>query len=441
MIPLQNYITYNNPIKEIFDHSIDTKNIDTRQNNIKEDYKTKKSSITVEINFKHSDTNRDTLAHSILDYITNRPNIQSILYTNTYFKLNHTMPILINDEDQIYVCLIKDISNDADNTTQIIEIYSYIFNVDELRSFIKKIEYNYTIKIQNKLGDKLFYFNDMSTGKINKTEYNKIPPFISFTMKPFITNRKFNNVIGPESKLIEKRVNFFKNNKKWYDTKGIPYTLGLLLSGPPGGGKTSTIKCVANEMQRHIINVKLHKYVTRTQMENLFFNDAINVVQNGKLEQFIIPIYNRIYVFEDIDCQENDIVLERKEIHTSKDDENLNVNEKLSLSCLLNILDGILETPGRIIIMTTNYPQLLDKALIRPGRIDLICEFTKCTNEMIIDFIENFYDIKLESIEIEKIKTLENYRYTPAEMTKILFENFDNNLKAIEYIIHGNKEL
>jgi SpoVK/Ycf46/Vps4 family AAA+-type ATPase len=124
------------------------------------------------------------------------------------------------------------------------------------------------------------------------------------------------------------------------------------------------------------------------------------------------------------------------------DDENQNVNEKLSLSCLLNILDGILETPGRIIIMTTNYPQLLDKALIRPGRIDLICEFTKCTNQMIIEFIENFYDIKLESREIEKILSLENYRYTPAEMTKILFENFDNNLKAIEYIIqYGNKEL
>jgi ATP-dependent Zn protease len=444
IIPIKNYITYNNAHELDEENTIDPCNEDKCNNTCSnEPNKLKKSSITIEINFKHnSDSNRDTLAHSILDYITNRPNIQSILYTNTYFKLNHTKPILINEEDEIYVCLLKDISNDADNTSQIIEIYSYIFNVDELRSFIKKIEYNYTIKIQNKLGDKLYYFNDMSTGKINKNDYNKIPPFISFTMKPFITNRKFNNVIGPESKLIEKRVNFFKNNKKWYDAKGIPYTLGLLLSGPPGGGKTSTIKCVANEMQRHIINVKLHKYVTRTQMESLFFNDAINVVQNGKLEQFIIPIYNRIYVFEDIDCQENDIVLERKETIKEREDELQIANEKLSLSCLLNILDGILETPGRIIIMTTNYPQLLDKALIRPGRIDLICEFTKCTNEMIIEFIENFYDIKLENGEIEKIMALENYRYTPAEMTKILFENFDNNLKAIEYIIHyGNKEL
>ena len=259
-------------------------------------------------------------------------------------------------------------------------------------------------------------------------------------MKAFVTNRMFKNIIGAESKTIERRVNFFKRNKKWYDDKGIPYTLGLLLSGPPGGGKTSTIKCIANEMQRHIINIKLHKHVTRTQMENLFFNDTINVVQNGKSEQFVIPIYNRIYVFEDIDCHENDIVLERKDmlpkmmdIDPIKEDDAA-INEKLSLSCLLNILDGILETPGRIIIMTTNYPKLLDKALIRPGRIDLICEFTKCTNEMIIEFIESFHDIKLNNTEITKILSLESYKYTPAEMTKILFENFDSSEKAIEYI-------
>ena len=397
------------------------------------DDKQKSASVTVEVILKQS---TDILAHSILDYITTRPNIQSILYANQNFMLNHKTPILINEQEEIYICLL----NDIENATQLIEIYSYVLNVEELRAFIKKVEYNYTIKMQNKLGDRLYYFNDISTGKINKNDYNKIPPFVSFTMKPFVTNRMFKNIIGVESKMIERRVNFFKRNKKWYDDKGIPYTLGLLLSGPPGGGKTSTIKCVANEMQRHIINVKLHKHITRIQMENLFFNDTINVLQNGKSEQFIIPIYNRIYVFEDIDCQENDIVLERKDtipefIEKEKPIEDVTQNEKLSLSCLLNILDGILETPGRIIIMTTNFPKLLDKALIRPGRIDLICEFTKCTNDMIIEFIESFHDIKLNANEKMKIMMLEPYKYTPAEMTKILFENFDSSEKAIEYII------
>jgi hypothetical protein len=401
--------------------------------------KEKLSSITVEIILKQT---TDVLAHSILDYITNRPNIQSILYSKQNFMLNHKTPILINDTDEIYVCLLNETNDDKDSS-QLIEIFSYTLNVEELRSFIKKIEYNYSIKMQNKLGDKLFYFNDISTGIINKNDYAKAQPFISFTMKPFVTNRMFKNVIGVESKLIEKRVNFFKKNKKWYDDKGIPYTLGLLLSGPPGGGKTSTIKCVANEMNRHIINIKLHKNVTRTQMENLFFNDIINVVQNGKSEQFIIPIYNRIYVFEDIDCQENDIIMERKEPFIMLEKSGANdlqkddplTNERLSLSCLLNILDGILETPGRIIIMTTNFPKLLDKALIRPGRIDLICEFTKCTNNMLIEFIESFHDIQLPLYYIEQINNLEQYKITPAEITKILFEHFDSYEKAIEAII------
>ena len=97
----------------------------------------------------------------------------------------------------------------------------------------------------------------------------------------------------------------------------------------------------------------------------------------------------------------------------------------------VNILDGILEAPGRIIIMTTNHPKLLDKALIRPGRIDLICEFTNCTNTMIVEFIEKFYDISLTQSELDTIAKLKEYTYSPDEITKIMFENFDSYSKCI----------
>ncbi|CAN0188246.1 unnamed protein product [Ectocarpus sp. 12 AP-2014] len=45
-------------------------------------------------------------------------------------------------------------------------------------------------------------------------------------------------------------------------------------------------------------------------------------------------------------------------------------SDKLDLAGLLNVLDGVVDTPGRIVIMTTNHPESLDAALIRPGRID-----------------------------------------------------------------------
>ena len=45
--------------------------------------------------------------------------------------------------------------------------------------------------------------------------------------------------------------------------------------------------------------------------------------------------------------------------------------DKLDLSGLLNVLDGVVDTPERIVIVTTNHPEKLDPALVRPGRIDM----------------------------------------------------------------------
>ncbi len=46
------------------------------------------------------------------------------------------------------------------------------------------------------------------------------------------------------------------------------------------------------------------------------------------------------------------------------------MEDELNLAGLLNVLDGVVDTPGRIVIMTTNHPEQLDPALIRPGRIN-----------------------------------------------------------------------
>ena len=49
-------------------------------------------------------------------------------------------------------------------------------------------------------------------------------------------------------------------------------------------------------------------------------------------------------------------------------------DDKITLSFILNIIDGIRETPGRILIITSNNYNCLDPALIRPGRIDINLE-------------------------------------------------------------------
>ena len=208
-------------------------------------------------------------------------------------------------------------------------------------------------------------------------------------------------------------------------------------------------------------------------MESLFFNEIISTINiaNGKTEQFCIPLEHRIYVLEDIDCQ-SDIVMERtlkkstkltdnnltetinrqspnqqspnqqssnqqlqnqqQFIDNSLEDDN---SHKIDLSFLLNLLDGILETPGRIIILTSNHPKLLDHALVRPGRIDVIADFKKCDNKTIIEMIEYFYDISLNNEEIETISKVSEYIVSPAEMGKIMFENFSDYKYAIKKVI------
>lgn len=105
---------------------------------------------------------------------------------------------------------------------------------------------------------------------------------------------------------------------------------------------------------------------------------------------------------------------------------NMDTNETLTLSCILNTIDGILEQNGRIIIITTNYKDKLDNALLRPGRIDVRINFTKCTEKMTKDIIEHFYD---ESVQLNK--KFPNDVYTPAEIVEKCFNNPDNMDKVI----------
>jgi hypothetical protein len=425
--------------------------------------KEKTSSITIQIRI--SDLT-NLYGHALLDFITNNKNTKHVSYKKQNFIINQTDIIEIDDE--IFIKLqdnkISESGGTDDKTQldieQVVELFSYTLCIHDLRVFLNKLVYDYELKIKNKLGDNIYYFNQHPTNlpvdSKGQKDYSKLPNTCSFTMKKFQTNRKFSNLFGPEIDVVKKRVEFFIKNKKWYDAKGIPYTLGLLLSGQAGAGKTSTVKCLANETNRHIININLNNDISKSQFENLFFNEVINVINisTGQTEKYSIPLEQRIYVLEDIDCQIDlvmerslktkpsieekapDILLESIKTNPMKHDTYQNQPlfsgaEKLDLSFLLNILDGVLENPGRIVIMTSNYIDQLDHALIRPGRIDIIADFKKCRNETIVQMMEFFYDIVLEEEEKEQIFYLTEFMISPAEMGKIMFENFDSHKNAI----------
>lgn len=470
--------------------------------------KVKKSSIIIKI--EPATATRNPTSDAIVDLITHFPHTKCILLQNGVFNVNYGEEIEIHKNlyaklvsgsnyqpDVLYKQIepskpeqtkqtsenMNTISNEASSqvdspTAQYgyIELYSYSYDMENLRKELNDIVNNYLIKMNNKLGNNIYYFTELPIvvykDSNNKVDMSKLPETLHFRMKQFTTNRSFKNLFGNDINLIRKRVEFFRDNKDWYDSKGVPYTLGIMVSGTPGTGKTSVIKCIANELRRHIINVHLSDNMSKTQLENLFYNEQLHITQNGKTETYIIPINKRIYVLEDIDCQCNvildrgDTSVEKKLLKTNellrqeieqlrhaisemssgkpvvvtsrvkppeikKVDEQ---NDKITLSFLLNLFDGVLETPGRIVIMTTNFIDKLDKAFTRPGRIDICCKLGFANYAQIVDIIEHRYDTKLNDEQLKLIQQVDN-SIAPAEIGRILFENFDNLDGAISGIV------
>ena len=126
-------------------------------------------------------------------------------------------------------------------------------------------------------------------------------------------------------------------------------------------------------------------------IKNNYEKDDIEIIAETKKESEKKKINKIVNEIEKLSC-----------IISNEDDDNNNLP-------LLNIIDGLIETPGRILIMTTNKPEFLDKALIRPGRIDIKINFKKCSLKMMKDLINNYFNCNLS---LEDFKDCKEFYYT-----------------------------
>jgi predicted AAA+ superfamily ATPase len=335
-----------------------------------------------------------------------------------------------------------------------VEVYSKSKPVKELQSFIDHCMSTHDNYLQNLLQRNIYNF-------IYDKDEDGVPCFKKIVFK---SNKSFDNVFFAQKEELMRRLDFFTSGQETYKKFGIPHTFGVLMHGEPGTGKTSTIKAIVNYTQRHIISVPLQKINDISVLLKLFMNEVIDDVK--------VPFDKRIYVFEEIDCNGlGDILQQRKDnnilttTNNVSDDvinklreqllENNNVSMKdvnnilsvayspvstcknqdksITLGSLLELLDGVVETPGRIIIMTTNYPEKLDKALIRPRRIDMNIHFSKTSKQDIKDMFHLWFNKLLTDEEVSYITP---EKYSHAELCKLFFNNLndsDNVLHELQY--------
>lgn len=81
----------------------------------------------------------------------------------------------------------------------------------------------------------------------------------------------------------------------------------------------------------------------------------------------------------------------------------LPIVSRISLSALLNVIDGVASQEGRILIMTTNYAERLDDVLIRPGRVDIRIKFELTSSPMIESLFCNIFSTAEGGLLVEEM--------------------------------------
>jgi hypothetical protein len=265
----------------------------------------------------------------------------------------------------------------------------------------------------------------------------------------FYSSKTFDSIFFEQKKSVLYILDRFQNIE-WYKRKGLPYHLTILLKGDPGTGKTSFIKCLANKLNKNIMYVDMSKIKTKTQLFEL-------IVSNYETDIIILEDFDRL------DCvmtdskeykEESNISMavvndlfsrysDEKDASTKKDlykkylDELEKIKkekeDRLDLAFILNILDGIYEFPGRIILMSCNFPERLAKALLRPGRIDYIIHFKKCNRRIIAELIQHYFDLNV----LPNVTGIEEYKYSAAEVSALCKQHLDNMSTVIKKLRSG----
>jgi hypothetical protein len=261
---------------------------------------------------------------------------------------------------------------------------------------------------------------------------------------PLNKRKTFDTLFFTQKGDVVKMLEAFKRGELFAKHMPVDHKLGFILHGPPGTGKTGFITACANFLERDVVNVDVSRIRTRKELDAILRRGADR----------------HIFVFEEFDCMpgvaRRTPVLEEGEIYEGStasagsqpqgplpaapyammllaekeksqglmEDYRAEMEaarDKLDLGYLLRKLDGLESGDGRIIIATTNHPERIDPALLRPGRFGIQVNLTRCTRAMLRDIVAMVYQLdEPKKAEVERcLADVPDFKWSPAEVLQL----------------------
>jgi hypothetical protein len=206
----------------------------------------------------YADSN--SLVDAVLAHIAKQDNVPS-------FQLIHSAHVMVSYREKpiqiakdVYL-KVEEIEMEAEGMglhKLKIVLMSNSVSAADITRFVRQLHDVYVKEQANALGDTIFFFEQKAGKNDGSGDPRGMPSMnsskddalaakrmriatasrnLTFTRTAFCSNKRFDNIFGEDVRLVEQRVRFFMDNKEWYDRHGIPYQLGIMLSGVPGSGE------------------------------------------------------------------------------------------------------------------------------------------------------------------------------------------------------------
>lgn len=255
-----------------------------------------------------------------------------------------------------------------------------------------------------------------------------------FMVYEFATTSSFTNFFAEEATTVMADLQHFMNDKEAYQRTGRPWNYTVLNEGPPGVGKTKLVKAIAAFTGYTLIVMNLAHI---TDVDTLYeaFHSSILAGEH-------VPHEKRLYYIPEVDTQLHEILKKRdtatatatptagkrgqhrraeaalQQAGADPDSDSAQYvtpyivqKKRLTLGEILNVLDGVPERHGHILILDTNHVSNLDPALIRPGRVDRILSWGNMSAVSIRHYLDNYF-----ATSIPKSVVLPDRVYTAAQV-------------------------